>query len=52
MFRQLNINELVDKLVLLEQKTESLSPQQIQDIVIFINQKTLQIIKEIEKAIA
>lgn len=52
MFRQLKINEIVDKLILLEQKTTDLSAQEIQNTITAITKKTPLIIKEIEKVIA
>jgi len=52
MFRQLKINEIVDKLILLEQKTTDLSVQEMQNIITAITEKTPLIIKEIEKVIA
>jgi len=52
MFRQLKINEIVDKLILLEQKTTDLSAQEMQNTITAITDKTPLIIKEIEKVIA
>ena len=51
MFRQLKINEIVDKLILLEQKTSDLSTEEMQKTILEISEKTPSIIKEIEKAI-
>lgn len=52
MFRQLKINEIVDKLILLEQKTTDLSAEEMQNTITAITEKTPLIIKEIEKVIA
>lgn len=52
MFRQLKINEIVDKLILLEQKTTDLSTEEMQSTITAITEKTPLIIKEIEKVIA
>ena len=52
MFRQLKINEIVDKLILLEQKTTDLSTEEMQNTITAITEKTPLIIKEIEKVIA
>lgn len=52
MFRQLKINEIVDKLILLEQKTTDLSAEEMQNTITAITDKTPLIIKEIEKVIA
>ncbi|MEG0917092.1 MAG: hybrid sensor histidine kinase/response regulator [Myroides sp.] len=52
MFRQLKINEIVGKLILLEQKTTDLSAEEMQDTITAITEKTPLIIKEIEKVIA
>jgi len=52
MFRQLKINEIVGKLILLEQKTTDLSAQEMQNTITAITDKTPLIIKEIEKVIA
>ena len=52
MFRQLKIKEIVDKLILLEQKTTELSAEEMQNSITAITEKTPLIIKEIEKAIA
>ncbi len=51
MFRQLKINEIIDKLILLEQKTTNLSATEIQQTITAITQKTPLIQIEIEKAI-
>lgn len=51
MFRQLKINEIVDKLILLEQKTSDLSTEEMQKTILEISEKTPSIIKEIEKVI-
>lgn len=51
MFRQLKINEIVDKLILLEQKTNELSAEEMQKTILEISEKTPSIIKEIEKVI-
>lgn len=51
MFRQLKINKIVDKLILLEQKTCDLSTEEMQKTILEINEKTPSIIKEIEKVI-
>lgn len=51
MFRQLKINEIVDKLILLEQKTTELSVEEMQNTIAEITEKTPSIIKEIEKVI-
>ena len=52
MFRQLKINEIVVKLILLEQKTTDLSAEEMQNTITAITEKTPLIIKEIEKVIA
>lgn len=52
MFRQLKINEMVNLLVLLEQKTNSLSKVEIEKAVSEITTKMPLIIKDIEKAIS
>lgn len=52
MFRQLKINEIVDKLILLEQKTTELSAEEMQNTIAEITDKTPSILKEIEKVIA
>jgi len=52
MFRQLKINEIVEKLILLEQKTTELSAEEMQNTITAITEKTPLIIKEIEKVIA
>jgi len=52
MFRQLKINEIVDKLILLEQKTTDLSAEEMHNTITEITEKTPLIIKEIEKVIA
>ncbi len=52
MFRQLKINEIVDKLVLLEQKTTDLSAEEMQNTIAEITEKTPSIIKEIEEVIS
>lgn len=52
MFRQLKINEIVEKLILLEQKTTELSAEEMKNTIAEITKKTPLIIKEIEKIIA
>lgn len=52
MFRQLKINQIVEKLILLEQKTTDLSAEKMQNTITVITEKTPLIIKEIEKVIA
>lgn len=51
MFRQLKINEIVDLLIILEQKTESLSDTEIQNIVHGITSKMPLLISDIKKAL-
>lgn len=52
MFRQLKINEIVEKLILLEQKTTELSAEEMKNTIAEITKKTPLIIKEIEKIFA
>ncbi len=51
MFRQLKINEIVEKLILLEQKTTELSAEEMKNTIAEITKKTPLIIKEIEKSL-
>lgn len=51
MFRQLQIKQIVEKLVLLEQNVEKLSTTEIKQIINFIADSTLVIIKDIQKII-
>lgn len=51
MFRQLKINEIVEKLILLEQKTTELSAEEMKNTIAEITKKTPLIIKKIEKSL-